>query len=100
MIKDVDLKDFNLEEAMAELEKINRQLEEGQVSLQDSISLYKKGQEIATKCNAYLMNAEKEIQQISEDGKTKSVDTSGWDSYRGNNSEDNGFDDQDELPFK
>ena len=43
--------DFNLEAAMSELECINTQLKNGEVSLQESIALYKKGVELAEKCN-------------------------------------------------
>ena len=71
---------FKLEEAMAELEQINRQLEGGQVSLQDSIELYKRGKKIASECDAYLKSVDREIQKIDGEGNIESVDTSGWSS--------------------
>lgn len=58
--------EFNLEAAMAELENINTQLKNGEVSLQESIALYKKGVELAEKCNDYLVNIEGELKIINE----------------------------------
>ncbi len=57
--------DFNLEAAMSELECINTQLKNGEVSLQESIALYKKGVELAEKCNEYLVNIEGELKIIN-----------------------------------
>ncbi len=58
--------EFNLETSMAELEKINNLLRSGEVSLQESIDLYKKGVEIAEKCNEYLVKIEGELKVINE----------------------------------
>ncbi|ERJ13775.1 exodeoxyribonuclease VII small subunit [Haloplasma contractile] len=53
--------DYSFEQAMTELETIVRKLESGQVNLDDSISLYKKGLELTKFCNNKLTNAEKLI---------------------------------------
>ena len=64
--KDNKENEVNLEAAMAELENINTQLKNGEVSLQESIALYKKGVELAEKCNDYLVNIEGELKIINE----------------------------------
>ena len=55
---------FNVDEALDRLEAINRKLEEKDISLQDSLTLYKEGTELAAKVKARLVGVEKELQII------------------------------------
>ena len=57
-------KDFNVDEALDRLEAINQKLEEKDISLQDSLTLYKEGTELAAKVKARLVGVEKELQII------------------------------------
>lgn len=57
---------MKFEEAMHQLEKIVQQLETGDVPLEDSITLYKKGMELSTFCQQKLQNAEKQLVTIVE----------------------------------
>jgi exodeoxyribonuclease VII small subunit len=58
-------KDF--ESALARLEELTEQLESGELQLEESISLYSEGLEIAKFCNARLTEAEKKIKIIAKD---------------------------------
>ena len=55
---------FNVDEALDRLEEINKKLEEKDVSLQDSLLLYKEGTELAAKVKERLVGVEKELQLI------------------------------------
>ncbi|MBO4873083.1 MAG: exodeoxyribonuclease VII small subunit [Lachnospiraceae bacterium] len=57
---------FNVDEALDRLEEINRKLEEKDITLQDSLTLYKEGTELAAKVKARLVGVEKELEIINE----------------------------------
>ena len=60
-------KELKFEEALDDLEKIIKELEEEDASLEDSIKLYKKGNELLKYCTASLEQLEKEILIINEE---------------------------------
>ncbi|WP_054739199.1 exodeoxyribonuclease VII small subunit [Cellulosilyticum ruminicola] len=51
----------NFEEAILALEESVRRLENGEITLEESIKEYKKGMELAAFCNEILAKAEQEI---------------------------------------
>lgn len=53
--------DFNFEEAVAELEKIAQELENGKLNLDEAIKKFEDGMELSKKCTDYLEKAEKKI---------------------------------------
>lgn len=57
---------MNFEEAMAALEDVVRQLESGNVPLEQSISLYEHGAKLKAHCEAKLKDAEAKVAQITE----------------------------------
>ena len=59
-------KQLSFESAIERLEEITADLEGGETSLEDSITLYTEGLEIARQCNARLEEAEKKIKIITE----------------------------------
>lgn len=59
------------EAAFAELEETVRRLEEGNLSLEESIALFERGQRLAAYCSAQLDNAELRIRQIIPAGSTE-----------------------------
>ena len=62
-------------EAMSALEEIVRQLEQGDVPLENAIDLYKKGMELSQFCHSKLQNAEEQlISIVQETGETKEFD--------------------------
>lgn len=54
-------KPINYEEAVNKLEDIIRRLEEGELSLEQSIQLFTEGMELVKTCNKYLDQAEEKI---------------------------------------
>lgn len=67
---DPDFSALSFEQAMAELEGIVNKLEAGTVDLEDSISLYQRGDALKRHCQAKLDSARAKIEkiQISADG--------------------------------
>lgn len=64
-------KNVSFDQAIQQLEEIVRQLEQGDVPLEDAISLYKKGMELSTVCHEKLHNAEKQLISIMDDSGEK-----------------------------
>lgn len=58
------ISDLSFEAAMAELERVVRALEGGQVALEDSIALYERGAALRAHCDARLRAAEARIEMI------------------------------------
>ncbi len=68
---DNDIGAKNFETALAELEEIVSKLESGQVDLEQSISIYERGEKLKSRCEALLKKAEARIEKITlnKDGK-------------------------------
>ena len=62
--KPTPVKDMSFEEALAELETIVRQLEQGDVELEQSITIYERGAELKKHCEGRLKSAELKVEQI------------------------------------
>ncbi len=60
-----DIAALPFERALAELEEIVRKLEQGSVSLEDSILIYERGEALKKHCEALLKNAEMRIEKIT-----------------------------------
>ena len=63
------IKDF--ETAIAELEKIVKQLEEGDLPLDKSLALFERGVELSRYCHAELGEAQRRIEVLTERGELK-----------------------------
>lgn len=63
------IKDF--EAALAELEIIVKKLEEGDLSLEDSLQLYERGVHLSRFCHGRLEDAERRIEILNERGDLK-----------------------------
>jgi exodeoxyribonuclease VII small subunit len=60
---------ITFEEAMKNLEEIVERLEEGDVPLEEAISIYKEGMELSKLCHDKLKHVEEQLTQIiTEDG--------------------------------
>jgi exodeoxyribonuclease VII small subunit len=68
-----DIAKMPFETALAEFESIVDRLEKGAVALEDSITLYERGEALKAHCDQLLKNAEMRIEKIvlSADGKPK-----------------------------
>jgi len=78
-MSDKPVTDMSFEEAMAELDDVVRQLESGQVDLENSIALYERGAVLKAHCEGKLKAAEEKVAAITlnADGQptgTKPVD--------------------------
>jgi exodeoxyribonuclease VII small subunit len=58
---------IGLEEALDDLERIVAELEEGKLSLEESLSLFEKGVRLVRLCNAKLEAAEQKIEILTGD---------------------------------
>lgn len=61
---------LSFEDALSELEVIVSQLQEGNVSLEESIDIYARGSQLRRHCEAKLRDAQEKIEKIvpNEDG--------------------------------
>lgn len=60
-----DISTMSFEAAMAELEKVVRDLESGNVELEKSIALYERGAALKAHCEAQLKAAEERVEKIT-----------------------------------
>ena len=72
-----DLKTMSFEAALAELETIVARLEKGDVPLEESISIYERGEALKARCDTLLKSAEEKVEKIrsSADGKTVTTES-------------------------
>ncbi len=63
-----DLNALSFEEALTELDEIVTKLEAGDLTLEESLALFERGQKLATRCNKQLDEASLRVEQLSEDG--------------------------------
>lgn len=61
---------LSFEQAYAQLQEIVAQLESGDLSLDESVDLYARGQALATRCGTLLDSAELRIQEITDDAES------------------------------
>ena len=59
-------KEISFEQAMQELEKIVADIEQGKVSLEESINKYEQGMKLLQYCRGILDRAEKRIETITK----------------------------------
>jgi exodeoxyribonuclease VII small subunit len=59
------------ESSLAELEKIVEQLENGELSLEESLKLFETGVKLSRECRERLSDAERRIEELMKDGDVK-----------------------------
>jgi exodeoxyribonuclease VII small subunit len=62
-------KEIKFNQAMEQLEEIVRQLEQGDVPLEEALTLYQKGMELSKVCHDKLQSAEKQLVTMMQEGK-------------------------------
>lgn len=62
-----NMKEQNFEESLERLEKIVEDLENGELSLNKSLELFKEGVELTKVCTSKLNVAQQEVQKVVED---------------------------------
>ncbi|MEI6486541.1 MAG: exodeoxyribonuclease VII small subunit [Sphingomonadales bacterium] len=73
----------SFEDALRELEDIVRKLESGDLSLDDSIQLYERGQTLKSLCEARLADARARIELIQQNAAGDAVATRPFDAQQG-----------------
>ena len=63
-----DIKKLSFEEALTELEEIVERLETGEVALEESIEIYRRGSQLRAYCDEKLKSAQARIEKITGDG--------------------------------
>ena len=62
-----DIKDMSFEMALKELEQIVGRLERGDVELEESITIYERGEALRARCDGLLKQAEARVEKITLD---------------------------------
>lgn len=62
-----DIAGLSFEAAMGELEQIVAKLEKGDVELEESITIYERGEALRAHCDALLKKAEAKVERITLD---------------------------------
>lgn len=63
------LSDLSFEAAFDELETIVARLESGELSLEDSVTLFERGQQLSVHCQGLLDQAELRVSRLGDDGR-------------------------------
>ncbi|TET52767.1 MAG: exodeoxyribonuclease VII small subunit [Anaerolineales bacterium] len=59
---------LSFEEAFAELEETVGKLEEGGLTLEESLTLFERGQALAARCNVQLDEADLKVRKLTPEG--------------------------------
>jgi exodeoxyribonuclease VII small subunit len=62
-----DVKKLTFEKALAELEQIVQKLERGDVPLEESVTIYERGEALKRRCEELLRQAEARVEKITLD---------------------------------
>jgi exodeoxyribonuclease VII small subunit len=70
-----DVKKMPFERAIEELESIVKRLEEGKVPLEESVTIYERGEVLKKRCEDLLRQAEARVEKITLDASGKPTGT-------------------------
>ena len=70
-----DVKKLSFEKALAELEQIVQKLERGDVALEESVTIYERGEALKRRCEELLRQAEARVEKITLDAQGKPTGT-------------------------
>ena len=68
-----DVKKLSFERAMEELESIVKRLEDGKVPLEESVTIYERGEALKRRCEELLRQAEARVEKITTDASGQAV---------------------------
>jgi exodeoxyribonuclease VII small subunit len=63
-----EIEELTFERALLELEEIVSKLEAGELTLEESLALFERGQLLANRCNVQLDEATLRVEQLTSDG--------------------------------
>jgi exodeoxyribonuclease VII small subunit len=75
MSEEKPIEKMSFEEAIREFESVVAALDRGDVPLEQSITLYKRGAALKAHCEARLKEAEEQVEQITLDGEGQPTGT-------------------------
>ena len=70
-----DIQKLSFERAIEELESIVKRLEDGKVPLEESVSIYERGEALKRRCEDLLRQAEARVEKITLDAAGKPTGT-------------------------
>ena len=70
-----DVNKLSFEKALAELEQIVQKLERGDVPLEESVTIYERGEALKRRCEELLRQAEARVEKITLDAAGKPTGT-------------------------
>lgn len=70
-----DVKKLSFERAMEELESIVKRLEDGKVPLEESVTIYERGEALKRRCEELLRQAEARVDKITTDASGRPTGT-------------------------
>ncbi|PYF02675.1 exodeoxyribonuclease VII small subunit [Rhodopseudomonas faecalis] len=70
-----DVKTLSFERAIEELESIVRRLEDGKVPLEESVTIYERGEALKRRCEELLRAAEARVDKITTDAQGQPTGT-------------------------
>lgn len=65
--ENMDVSNLSFEQAIKKLTEIVSKIEDGQISLEQSLNQYEQGMELIKYCRSVLQKAEKKIEEISKE---------------------------------
>jgi exodeoxyribonuclease VII small subunit len=74
-VKHADIKDMSFEAALKQLETIVGRLERGDVELEESITIYERGEALKDHCDRLLKQAEAKVERLKLDASGEPVGT-------------------------
>jgi exodeoxyribonuclease VII small subunit len=77
-----DVKKLTFEKAIEELESIVKRLEEGKVPLEESVTIYERGEALKQRCEELLRQAEARVEKITLDAQGRPSGTAPLDVER------------------
>ncbi len=80
-----NINNLNFEQALAELETIVSKLESGQAPLEESITIYERGEALKKHCETLLKKAEARIEKITLDKDGTPTGITSFENESGNN---------------
>ncbi len=78
-----DIKELSFERSLKELEQIVSRLERGDVELEESITIWERGEALKAHCDRLLKQAEMRVEKITLDAKGEAKGTEPLDAEQG-----------------
>lgn len=75
-----DVSQLPFERAIDELESIVKRLEEGKVALEESVTMYERGEALKRRCEDLLRHAEARVEKITLDASGRATGTESLDT--------------------